>query len=74
MEFIFDYFEWYQALIQYIFALIVQACYFLISFVALLVKSILSIPRVFSFLPSELSVVLIGLFSVVVLYKIMGRE
>lgn len=74
MEYIFDFFEWYQALCQYILALIIQACYFLMSFCSLLVKSILSIPRVFSFLPTELSVVLIGLFSVVVLYKILGRE
>ena len=74
MEYIFDYFEWYQALCEYIVALIIQTCYFLINFIALLVKSILSIPRVFSFLPMEFSVVLVGLFAVVVVYKILGRE
>lgn len=46
----------------------------LIYVVGLLAKSILDIPKYLSFLPPVILAVLISTFSIVVIYKILGRE
>lgn len=46
----------------------------LIYVVGLLGKSIIDIPKYLSFLPPVILAVLVSTFSIVVIYKILGRE
>ena len=74
MEYLFDVFEYNTTLYCYIFELLLEIIKSVQAFIVMLLRSIISIPSVFSFLPSDISFVIVGLFSFVVIYKILGRE
>ena len=46
----------------------------LVFIVSLIVKAVVSLPKLFSWLPSSISALLIAAFAVVALYKFLGRE
>lgn len=46
----------------------------LVYLVKLLAKVLSQIPAYFSWLPPELTAILVSIFAIVVLYKILGRE
>ena len=74
MQYIIDFFEFLEELILYVLCFLNETLLTLIDFFGLLIKSVNAMPNVFSIFPQEIKLLLVGLFSVVVIYKVLGRE
>lgn len=62
--------EFFTSVVSFVLNLISDTIYV----VGLLAKAIVDIPKYLSFLPPVILAVLISTFSIVVIYKILGRE
>lgn len=57
-----------------LFSVICKIFEFIAFLFDLVIKFVVSIPDFFFWLPTEITVLLVSIFSVVVVYKILGRE
>lgn len=74
MDSVIEFFKGIGAAIVSVFDFLVSFFEDLVYVITLLGKFIAQIPSYFSWLPTELIVILSSILAVVVIYKIMGRE
>lgn len=74
MQAIIDFFETIGTIITTVINFVIGLFEDLIFMIQLLGKFIVNIPSYFSWLPSSFVSVIVVIFSVVVIYKILGRE
>ena len=74
MQAIIDFFNTVGSVISTVINFVVKMFSDLVMMLQLLAKFIVNIPSYFGWLPSAVVAVIVSIFSIVVIYKILGRE
>ena len=74
MQAIIDFFNTIGSVISTVINFVVKMFSDLVMMLQLLAKFIVNIPNYFGWLPSAVVAVIVSIFSIVVIYKILGRE